>query len=93
MGKHRDAQSGIDAARWVCCRRCISKPLIRPSPSCSVATMSYRGDDDRGRDDRRGGGRDDYDRGGRDDRGGGRDAREPPTGCSLLVRNLSQDIG
>jgi hypothetical protein len=49
--------------------------------------MSYRDDDRyerRDRDDRGGGYR------GGDDRGGG-SARDPPTGCSLLIRNLAND--
>lgn len=44
--------------------------------------MSYRDDDRYERRDR-------DDRGG-DDRGGG-NPRDPPTGCSLLIRNLAND--
>lgn len=50
-------------------------------------TMSYR---DRDYDDRDRGGS--YDRRGGDDRGGAPSGpRDPPTGCSLLLRNLSFD--
>ncbi len=47
----------------------------------------YR-DRDRGRDERGGG---DYRRGGGEERGMA-GPRDPPTGCSLLVRNLAADV-